>query len=51
VSSLLIVGNRSSSYLAIELLKTMTGTVVVHVPFSGSGQSARAAGRTSADDF
>jgi len=32
-------GLGSSSHLAIELLKFMTGISVVHVPFKGSGQS------------
>ncbi|MEQ1773724.1 MAG: tripartite tricarboxylate transporter substrate binding protein [Burkholderiales bacterium] len=32
-------GSGSSSHLAIELLKTMTGINLVHVPFKGSGQS------------
>ena len=32
-------GSGSSSHLAIELLKFMTGINLVHVPFKGSGQS------------
>ena len=32
-------GSGSSSHLAIELLKHMTGINLVHVPFKGSGQS------------
>ena len=32
-------GSGSSSHLAIELLKYMTGINLVHVPFKGSGQS------------
>jgi tripartite-type tricarboxylate transporter receptor subunit TctC len=32
-------GSGSSSHLAVELLKTMTGINLVHVPFKGSGQS------------
>jgi tripartite-type tricarboxylate transporter receptor subunit TctC len=32
-------GTGSSSHLAVELLKFMTGIQVVHVPFKGSGQS------------
>lgn len=32
-------GPGSSSHLAIELLKVMTGINLVHVPFKGSGQS------------
>ena len=32
-------GNGSSSHLAVELLKFMTGINLVHVPFKGSGQS------------
>ncbi len=32
-------GPGSSSHLAIELLKVMTGIDLVHVPFKGSGQS------------
>jgi tripartite-type tricarboxylate transporter receptor subunit TctC len=32
-------GSGSSSHLAVELLKVMTGINLVHVPFKGSGQS------------
>src|SRR5262249_51258288 len=32
-------GSGSSSHLAMELLKYMTGINVVHVPFKGSGQA------------
>jgi tripartite-type tricarboxylate transporter receptor subunit TctC len=32
-------GSGSSSHLAVELLKVMTGIKLVHVPFKGSGQS------------
>jgi len=32
-------GSGSSSHLAVELLKFMTGINLVHVPFKGSGQS------------
>ncbi len=34
------IGNGSSSHLSMELFKTLTGTFVVHIPYSGSPPSA-----------
>lgn len=37
------IGNGSSSHLSMELLKSLTNTFVVHVPYNGSPPSALAA--------